>query len=84
MENISSFLNALPAFGVRPEDTFQTADLFEGVNMAAVCPPRNEWGHIRIRVFTPMFLLSQVQVCIENVRRIAELKAKVCWLVRFP
>jgi len=36
MENISAFLSALPSFGVRPEDTFQTADLFEGVNMAAV------------------------------------------------
>jgi len=52
MENISAFLAVLPAFGVRPEDTFQTADLFEGVNMAAV------------------------QVCIENIRRVADLKAK--------
>lgn len=37
MENISQFLSALPGYGVRVEDVFQTADLFEGVNMTAVC-----------------------------------------------
>eukprot|EP00043_Microstomoeca_roanoka_P017722 m.185763 g.185763 ORF g.185763 m.185763 type:complete len:303 (+) comp16688_c2_seq2:200-1108(+) len=52
MENISQFLNALPGYGVRVEDAFQTADLFEGVNMAAV------------------------QVCIESVRRISDMKKK--------
>eukprot|EP01147_Barroeca_monosierra_P002776 gene2776-5629_t len=36
MENISQFLSALPGYGVRVEDVFQTADLFEGVNMTAV------------------------------------------------
>lgn len=36
MENISAFLNALTAIGLRVEDTFQTTDLFEGVNLFAV------------------------------------------------
>eukprot|EP00049_Salpingoeca_infusionum_P017709 m.354076 g.354076 ORF g.354076 m.354076 type:complete len:306 (-) comp16915_c0_seq1:176-1093(-) len=52
MENISNFLTALPGFGVRVEDVFQTADLYEGVNMTAV------------------------QVCIESVRRTADMKSK--------
>lgn len=50
MENISKFLSALPPYGLKSEDLFQTPDLFEGVNMTAV------------------------QVCLENVRRVSELK----------
>ncbi|EGD73794.1 hypothetical protein PTSG_05487 [Salpingoeca rosetta] len=52
MENISNFLTALPAYGVRPEDVFRTSDLYEGVDMTAV------------------------QLCLENVRRVADMKKK--------
>lgn len=36
MENISKFLQALPAYGVRSNDLFQTAALYEGTNLAQV------------------------------------------------
>eukprot|EP00730_Choanoeca_flexa_P020005 TRINITY_DN9780_c0_g1_i2.p2 TRINITY_DN9780_c0_g1~~TRINITY_DN9780_c0_g1_i2.p2 ORF type:complete len:302 (+),score=102.17 TRINITY_DN9780_c0_g1_i2:189-1094(+) len=36
MENISQFTAALPSVGIRTEDAFQTADLFEGTNMYSV------------------------------------------------
>lgn len=85
MENISSFLSALPGFGLRPEDVFQTSDLFEGVNMAAVRSPKcHQPSQSPMRRPTAASSLSctplpprQVQMCLENVRRIADMKAKV-------
>jgi hypothetical protein len=54
MENIGAFLTALPAFGVRPEDTFQTADLYEGVNMAAVGPGEGDQRrHLTVPILLP-------------------------------
>jgi hypothetical protein len=36
MENISNFIKSIAEYGIRPEDTFQTVDLYEGTNMASV------------------------------------------------
>lgn len=36
MENISSFLQACVAYGVKPADLFQTVDLYEKQNMVSV------------------------------------------------
>ena len=36
MENIGNFINACAEYGVRPEDSFQTVDLYEATNMTLV------------------------------------------------
>ena len=86
MENISQFLNALPQYGVKTGDVFQTVDLFEGVNMTAVRVLRVHVRRCFLLVCCFGFVLTsstyngpcaQVQICIESVRRIADLKKKV-------
>ena len=36
MENIGNFLNAIEKYGVAKHDSFQTVDLYEGVNLTQV------------------------------------------------
>jgi len=36
MENIHNFLNAAKELGVRPDNLFQTSDLYEGTDMNKV------------------------------------------------
>jgi hypothetical protein len=73
MENINNFLEFARVMGVRPDDLFQTAALYEGTNMTQASGAQSHVATVRRRTFdneAPCISSSQVLQTLDNLKRL--------------